>query len=291
MKRNYEIPKWFFHNFFTITLGVFLIIYMRWFRLTPLVFDGSYNDPNSAYIAGLILFGLSALFTTITWLTRSHHLLRIIPGFLTIVLFCLNFIHIYFFLPGLTASARCNGKSFYLTDNSGTLFDFWSYHQFTIWESPFAYKSMFFGYGGWREYQIVCDKGQDEVNVIAPAIEALVYTYGENSRTYLSSSTTLKEQRYFVAEEWVVFEDCNEGEHYWECEEYVYTLYTCNLEYKSCHPLPVRFLSDFYIFGYLEADEGTNEVHFYDNDDDSLIFAYGDHPRCYVEGCEILNEE
>jgi hypothetical protein len=49
-----------------------------------------------------------------------------------------------------------------------------------------------------------------------------------------------------------------------------------------------------YDFFVLEGNEETNEIEVYNDNKENggtLIFAYGEHPRCYVEGCEILEEE
>jgi hypothetical protein len=53
-------------------------------------------------------------------------------------------------------------------------------------------------------------------------------------------------------------------------------------------------------FTDVEADESTNEIQIIFKDDfdagkrefgeEILIYTYGDNPRCYVEGCEILEE-
>jgi hypothetical protein len=43
----------------------------------------------------------------------------------------------------------------------------------------------------------------------------------------------------------------------------------------------------------LEANEASNEINIYIDEDanrDTLIYTYGEYPRCYVEGCEILEK-
>lgn len=41
-------------------------------------------------------------------------------------------------------------------------------------------------------------------------------------------------------------------------------------------------------YSYLEVDATKNEINLINYEDDTLIFTYGENPRCYVEGCEIL---
>ena len=74
------------------------------------------------------------------------------------------------------------------------------------------------------------------------------------------------------------------------CEIYTYTLYKCKLDYTACNPLPIYYTTDFEYFTYLEANEISNEINLFDSYDDTLIFTWGEHPRCYVEGCEILEK-
>jgi hypothetical protein len=79
------------------------------------------------------------------------------------------------------------------------------------------------------------------------------------------------------------------------CGGLTYTLYECDLSFKSCDTLLIQYTQfDTRDFLVLEADETANEVKLYEEDfetdDVKLIFAYGEHPRCYVEGCEILEE-
>jgi len=51
---------------------------------------------------------------------------------------------------------------------------------------------------------------------------------------------------------------------------------------------------DYGILLIIEGNEETDEISAYNDWDDNpnrtLIFTYGEHPRCYVEGCEILEE-
>ena len=82
-----------------------------------------------------------------------------------------------------------------------------------------------------------------------------------------------------------------------------YLLYQCNLDNTGCFRLPFEYLeievensTEFDIIE-AEADESKNEIKVIFKKDFDIstmkfaeevhIFTYGEHPRCYVEGCEI----
>lgn len=71
-------------------------------------------------------------------------------------------------------------------------------------------------------------------------------------------------------------------------------LYECR-GLLNCQRIPIEYSSgDYYQSTLIKIDSRTDEVHFYifdllDNEF-RLIFTYGEHPSCYVEGCEILEE-
>jgi len=278
--------KWIYLNFFPLIIPFFIFIYLRWYRLTPLELDDSYNDPNEAYMAGLVLLGAYVLFATLDKLIRNYRLLKIIISILAFLLLGINIVHVFFFLPRITATAKCNGKSYYISNNFGTLTNFWSYDQLTVWENNLDFKSHFFGYGG-TSYEIICDEAKKEVNIIIPYLEALDYTDGKSPRSYIHTSAILNNQLYVLSEDWFIPEACD-GNGYWDCDTFTYTLYECKTDYTSCDSLPIQYTTKYENFAYLESDEINNEINLYNTDDDTLIFTYGEHPRCYVEGCEIL---
>jgi hypothetical protein len=74
------------------------------------------------------------------------------------------------------------------------------------------------------------------------------------------------------------------------CEIFEYTIYQCELDNTACLPIAFSYIGE----GgeaYIRFNESTNEIDFYiwpDDGDKFLVYSYGDHPRCYVDGCEIL---
>lgn len=75
------------------------------------------------------------------------------------------------------------------------------------------------------------------------------------------------------------------------CDKVDYVLYECSLDFTGCRSLSIKYTS-YYDDYFLELGEleQTGEIALFDasKQPSSLIFTYGEHPRCYVEGCETL---
>ncbi len=80
------------------------------------------------------------------------------------------------------------------------------------------------------------------------------------------------------------------GEYSWDCDQFVHTLFQCDLDYTNCTPLPISFSTDDTSFLLsLRVDDEKNEIslfleHF-DSDDEIHIFTYGSTPQCFVDYC------
>lgn len=129
----------------------------------------------------------------------------------------------------------------------------------------------------------------DETNVVDRWHNTLMYTDGENPRHYDEyAGATLDDHQYFLSRE------CND----WvpsTCGSLTYTLYECDLNYKSCNPLPIQYTQyDTRNSLSLVPDKTVDEISLYEGyfetDDEILIFTYSEHLHCYVEGCKILEK-
>jgi len=285
MKKIIEAIKWIVRNSLLITVAGFIIIYLRWFKLTPLIF---YNDPDGAYIVGLILLGIFGFFVMLLKLARNRAVVKIILLVPTILFFLGNITHIIAFFPSMEFTTKCNGNTYYITWMHPFGDYQWTFYNVTIWKGVFKYKSFFFGYSpGAGPYKVICDEERNEANIVSTFTEALAYTDGANPRRYdRYVGTSLKTHRYFLA--W----QCNDRLPT-ICGSETFILYQCNLGYTSCKSLPISYTGESVDYLILEANEETNEIELYDDfkeDGGILIFTYGEHPRCYVEGCEILKE-
>lgn len=275
--------RWIARNFLPVSTAVFIIIYLRWFQLTPLMF---YNDPDLAYIVGLILLGLYAIFAILTKLSRKYQVLQALLFIPSVILFIGSIVHIVSFFPSVEFATKCNGKNYYITWMHPFGDYQWAFDNVTIWDGFFKYDSFFFGYSG-GGHEIICDEEKKEANIIRLFNDVLVYTDGESPRRYEGyTGTQLGDHLYFLSEQ------CND----WipsTCGSMTYTLYQCSLSFESCDPLPVQYTQyDSSDSLELSSDEITDEVKLHEDDFGTdavvLIFTYGDHPRCYVEGCEVL---
>jgi len=278
--------KWMIKYFYWISLAVFGAIYLRWFRLTPLVFE-YYNDPNGAYIVGLILLGLYSVSAFTLYLFRYRKFLRWLPYASSTLLLVWNIAHVIAFFPSLELTTRCNGYTYYITWMHPIGDYQWTFDEFTVWEG-INYESHFFGYSQ-GPFRIVCDEEKKVANVIREMNDVLSYSHGENTTGFDDyAGTQLNGYRYFLSFK------CNNWYDY-TCESETYTLYECGLDYKSCDSLPIRYTGKNIIFLTLESDELADTVNLYEEavltDEKIMIFTWGKNPKCYVEGCEILEQK
>jgi hypothetical protein len=247
------------------------------------------NDPDEAYVFGLILLGLFCFFATnLTKPSDDPAVIKVMLFILSTIFLLGNMAHAIAFFPTLSSSARCAGRTYYISWMHPLTDYQWTFYNLTIWKPFLTYESHFFGYSG-GPYEIVCDEERWEANIIRTFNNVLAYTDGENPRHYDEyNGARLKNHQYFLTRQ------CND----WipsTCGSMTYTLYQCDLSFKSCDPLPIQYTQyDSSDFLELSSDEITDEVQLHEDDFATdavvLIFTYGEHPRCYVEGCEILEE-
>ena len=280
MKTGIHVIKWLFYAAFLSILAVFWARYIRWFQLTPLILL-RYNDPDYACGIGLIFLVLGSIMVSLSWFVKKYGFIFVFFAFLA--LFVSETLR-YQYFPELDTHTKCNGSDYYITYNHPFLDYQWSYYQVTIWRGFLHYDSQFFGYApGAGPFDIVCDEENHETNFIEIKGNNLVYSDGHDPRYYDEyAGCQLGDHLYFLSR------ICNN----WEpdtCESMTYTLYRCDLDYRSCEPLPIRYTADT-DEPFLESHEDTNEVYLYDgwDEDAILVFIYGERPSCLVEGCEIV---
>jgi hypothetical protein len=277
-----KIPEW-----GLITIAIFFSIYMRWFQLSPSIL-GENDYDNASYTAGIILVSAYIILVILVWFAKNHPILRAFLFVPTILVFCINLIFAWIYFPSLSYNTRCNEASYYISQYRPLSDPQWSYWRLTEWKRFFNYESYFVGNSGVSE--IVCDEKNKQTNIInGPGV--LIESHGENPTVFFDEYAwaQLNKYQYFLSYK------CNnwDGNSY-SCPTEIYRLYKCNLDYKSCQPLSIQYASDDVNTLVLEADETVKEILLYDDYDDNpdrkLIFTYSENPRCYVEGCEILDQ-
>lgn len=278
-----KIGNWLVKNFFTFTIAGILIVYLRWFWLTPLEFR-YYNDPNAAFLVGIILFVLYFVFGILVRLLKRNSVKFTFLA-LTIMLAFINISHVFSFFPLIENKITCNGRIYYITWMHPFGDYQWTFDELTIWEG-LHYETRFFGYSQ-GPFEIICDEGRGVANIIRTINGVLTYSHGKEKVNYYDwAGTELGQKKYFLA--W----RCDKrGEN--TCDLETYTLHECTLDYKSCDSLFISYTTEYAYNLVLEADEKTQEVFLFDDYEDNperkIIFSYSKESRCYVEGCEILS--
>lgn len=105
----------------------------------------------------------------------------------------------------------------------------------------------------------------------------LDYTYGDQPRTYLY----ILESRnfdYYLA----YFHDYDTYN-----TPFKFFLYKCEKDSINCSRLPFQYDETYLPSGYLEFNNNENEIKVFINKE--LIYIYGNHPKCYVEGCSLAD--
>lgn len=139
--------------------------------------------------------------------------------------------------------------------------------------------------------KIIIDEQNKEVSLFDDVYMQFLYTDGENPRYYaFGTGGILNDHLYSLSEK---CNNPNNDKGYYDCESYTYIPYKCNTAGVLCNPIPIRYTTnnnDGYY--YWTENELQNEISLYKSDDidDILIFTYGSHSRCYVDGCEILEQ-
>jgi len=287
MDKVFAAINWIVRKIFFITIVVLLIFYIRWFRLTPWVF---FDDPTFAYMFGLILLIVYGIFIK-AWFVSKNAILKMFLLLISIGVLVINCLYLEIHIPRLVTTVKCNSIRYYITSYSPFLDEQWQYDQLSKWRGVF-YQSTPLRFSGLPSYRIICDEEKKEANLVNTFNDVLYYTDAENPRFYVENvHAKLKGHLYFIARE-VSFEGCNKEKR--NCAISIYIPYECKLDYTACNPLPIRYTDRGSELLYLQADKTTGDVFLFikslGNGDETLIFSYGNVPRCYVDHCSILDQ-
>lgn len=273
---------WVIRSFFIICIPVFLVIYVRWFQLTPL--GGSYQSLGAAGVTGGLIF-LFLFSGSVVFLVRHRKRAFL---FSAVLFFVLN-IYIITNFPVLLDSAKLNGVTYYLTYTDSGDPSFIT-TELTIWKGWFKHEMLQSSkYAGVFNYDY--DLGLVGVVADFEDYEILLYSLrdGELLRSY-HQRTEYDNHLFYISRECIN----PTGDKWNPCEKWKNTIYQCSMENISCVSLPFQYTSPERIV-HLELNEISGEINFLINGDTSgpidefiLVYSYGPNPRCYVEGCEIL---
>jgi hypothetical protein len=117
--------------------------------------------------------------------------------------------------------------------------------------------------------------------------EWLIYTDNKPPRYYEHSVIDFENHRYYLSRKRMGLRNNVYGQPY---PYYRYTIYQCELNNTNCVVFPFQY-EGFEYDSWISLNEASQEIEFYTpsvDPEDTLVYSFGDHPRCHVEGCEIL---
>jgi hypothetical protein len=270
--------KWVFKNFFFIVIGIFIITFIRasWYQL----FDGVF--PILIWVLVNILFATGLRIATLrSWIGWISLLVLILMFFIN------AFIVFIDIQTKVIASAEYNGTNYFIVEHM----------TWDSWESPIQLEKRC-GYHMCGSYSLkgapsmgfFYESKSNLVHVVSryKDKERLIFTDSNPPRYYKDAADSMN-HRFYNSIDCIKRTEVTYGYH---CDSYRHIIYECELDNTGCVPLPFQFVS-VEDYSYLEFNEATQEIVLYvipDIGDDILVYSYGDHPRCHVEGCEILSQ-
>ncbi len=283
-------------NVFIIAVSVLGVVYFIWMRFRiPLVFYIN-NYRNIGY-RGASVFYVSYVFIILmmyllqisiqSFKTSKFGILSAVMFVVTTLLCCISSA-ILPSLPRVLDKIELSNTTYYLTGELEVL-DSHAFHRlYKCTNTLFlCERTPFFVGGGasFRPLHLMIDKttNPNKINVTSSCdgeSSFLEYTYGAQPR-YYDYPAQLNDRLYYLA-----YYDNPEP------KSTTFLLYECKLDNTSCKQLPIKYQG----FGRLRntiANETTGEISVYidsQTNQDTLIFTWGEQPRCYVKGCEILEE-
>lgn len=272
------------------TTPLFCVAYILWVRFSiPLIFYIDYYQSLS-YIFTLIII-TSYIFTLaiITHLNKSRSKTLGLILLFAFMPFCCLSSYFSLYNPIILDSDVIGDMTYYLTGKLDA-FDPRTDHQlYECTNSRFLCVQTPFWEGGgasFRPLQLMVDeKGNpNEINVTWTAplgeIVFLDYTYGKQPR-YYDYPAQFNNRQYYLAHI-----------HNTSPQPNTYLLYECRLDNTFCKQLPIKY-EGFGSFRDTRVNEVTGEINVYIDDQmdqETLIFSWGENPRCYIDGCVILGD-
>lgn len=274
-------------NFFIFLLTVYVLLYARWFLVSPI--DDSSIDLGT-FALGIKILIFSAI-TLILWgVFTKHNSLRRIFSITTITTFTLTGFYLFSFMPQLEQVASYNGNLYFLTYHQEFL-GIGGYRPLLAkWDSKFNHSISGLD-PAWGTLQLMYDPLLSVVSVveITGSTQTLAYADTEPRRFY-ERDTQFGEYRYYPT--WDCF--ASEASLSSACDVYTYTVYRCTLENIGCVQLPFLFTGDYAFDIVMSQDKQTDEINIYFWIGDypgveTLIFTYGESSKCHVAECQLSN--
>ncbi len=281
--------RWIINNFFILLLAVYGLLYASWFLVSPI--DDSLEDLGT-FALGLKLLIFSAVVLTLWRVFIQRKLLRAIFSIITYLSFSLTGLYLLFFMPGLEQIASFNGNLYFLTYHTEFLGSGEYRPLLAKWDSQLHHSISGLG-ETCCTLRLTYDPLLRVVSVvqIIGSSQTLAYADSDPPRFY-EQDTQLGDYRYYPA--W----DCYASSAALGsiCDVFTYTVYRCALDNTGCTQLPFQYSGDYAFDIKMSQDEQTREINVYFWIGDypgvqTLIFTYGDNPRCHVPKCQLLTNK
>lgn len=301
MRPNAVIPNQTRRLFF-ISIIVFIIIYLFWFRLTP--YPIPYNEnvsnhelPQINLRAGLKELQNYILFGALFLLVQERKFLRVIFLIPAILYFGASFLTATTCFPSVVDTAEFNGVTYYLTYNHHCILDTHVGGKYlTVWEDWSHYNIFLINeYGFKRGDKIIYDEPTNTISIIfeeSNGDKRLVFLFDGSPRRF-DWYKQFENHLYYLNEECETWSQVPYGGY---CKTQKLMIYQCKTDNTSCAPLPMQYTGMGISWSYMEVNEATDELDFYIERYEDMasidikVYSYGKNPHCYVEGCEILSQ-
>lgn len=285
MEKARNVFNLIFQYFFLFSLIVLILIYVGWFRVAPI--GTSFDN----LILGLFPLSLFIGSVALLLLFKKQRFLKTLILIPSTVFLALNILYVTIAAPKVMDTAIFNGSIYYLI-HSHEPFDP-VYEGFTLTKWKWGLIPEAIGMPGrYGIERLRYDKTMRVLNVVRvfDDVEVLVYSEGKEDSRFYDSGDRYGDHLYYPS----VSKCIKEVEDYPPCEIYFYQIFQCGLDNTACIPIPFRYIGEG-DYAYMQFNETTNEIDLYvgywengRTPPELLIYSYGDAPRCYVDGCEIL---
>lgn len=274
-------------NFFIFLLTVYVLLYARWFLISPI--DDSSIDLGT-FALGITILIFSAITLTLWQVFNKHNSLRRIFSMTTITTLTMTGFYLLSFMPQLEQVASYNGNLYFLTYHQEFLSNGESRPLLAKWDSKFNHSVNGLG-NACCTLRLMYDPLLSVVSVVEITGSTQTLTYADTEpRRFYERDTQFGDYRYYPT--W----DCysSEPDLSSACDVYTYTVYRCTLENVGCVQLPFRFIGDYVFDIVMLQDNQMDEINIYFWIGDypgveTLIFTYGDSSQCHVAECQLSN--
>lgn len=265
-----------------LPISIYVVILEIWAHLWLTTDVGIHN-----HVIGVILaIVLLATHTILTFQNKTAKMpLLLFTVMLPFFVLYFGYFVVFYLSTEIIEKAQFGNYTYIILDEKDS--DFHGYETFyKCYKWGLTCENLYSDYSsmGWK---IIIDEQNKEVSLFEEGTSSLVYTDGKNPRAYNGTGGILYDHLYYLSEQ---CNNLNNDKGYYKCESYTYIPYNCNMRSVLCESIPIQYKEDNYDYYYWVEDELKNEISLY-NENDALIFTYGEHPRCYVDGCEILKQD